>query len=49
MEKKMYIIPLIEVNSFESEVMYITGQASPAPDPHAGGAPRRHDDPVPVF
>ena len=44
MEKKQYIIPQTELVRFDSgEVMYISGPASAAPDPHAGGAPKRRD------
>jgi len=43
--KKQYIIPSMETLNLRTmdAVMYITGPASAAPDPHASGAPKRHD------
>ena len=35
----MYIIPETGVENYATALMYITGPASPAPDPHMGGAP----------
>jgi len=40
MEKKVYINPQTSVEDYSSVLMYISGPASSAPDPHAS-APKR--------
>ena len=39
MEKKVYINPQTSVENYHSVLMYVSGPASAAPDPHASGAP----------
>lgn len=43
MEKKKYFIPLTEVILYETELMYLTGEASAPPDPTSStqSAPER--------
>ena len=45
MKKKQYIYPQTSVENYNSVLMYLSGPASAAPDPHASGARRR----TPVF
>jgi hypothetical protein len=52
MKKKDYISPQSSVELFATELMYLGGPASAAPDPHASGAPAHWKAPVqrtPVF
>ena len=39
-KKKQYIFPLVEIVSFQTELLSITGTASPPPDPMPAPAHR---------
>lgn len=45
MKKKQYIYPQTSVENYNSMLMYLSGPASAAPDPHATAPKRR----TPVF
>ena len=47
MTKKQYIFPLVEIASFQTELLSITGAGSPPPDPMP--APARHGSKTEVF
>ncbi len=48
MTKKQYIFPLVEIASFQTELLSITGTASAPPD-NFMGAPARHGSKSEVF